>query len=30
LRPESFARMWNSLIDTGDAGVQILEVYAVN
>jgi hypothetical protein len=29
LRPESFARMWNSLIDTGDAGVQILEVYAV-
>jgi transposase len=29
LRPESFARMWNSLIDTGDAGVQILEAYAV-
>ena len=29
LRPESFARMWNSLIDTGDPGVQILEAYTV-
>jgi len=29
LRPESFARMWNSLIDTGDAGVQILQAYVV-
>src|SRR5680860_398409 len=27
LRPESFAKMWNSLIDTGDAGVQILQAY---
>ena len=29
LRPETFAKMWNSLIDTGDAGVQILQVYVV-
>ena len=29
LRPESFARMWNTLIETGDAGMQILEAYAV-
>jgi len=29
LRPESFARMWNSLIDTGDPGVQILQAYVV-
>jgi transposase len=25
LRPDSSAKMWNSLIDTGDAGVQILQ-----
>jgi len=29
LRPETFARMWNSLIDTGDPGVQILQAYIV-
>ena len=29
LRPETFARMWNSLIDTGDPGVQILHAYVV-
>ena len=29
LRPEAFAKMWNSLIDTGDAGVQILGAYVV-
>ena len=29
LRPETFARMWNSLIETGDAGVQILQAYTV-
>jgi len=29
LRPETFAKMWNSLIDTGDAGVQILQAYTV-
>ena len=29
LRPETFARMWNSLIDTGDEGVQILQAYVV-
>jgi transposase len=29
LRPETFARMWNSLIDTGDPGVQILQAYVV-
>jgi transposase len=29
LRPETFARMWNSLIDTGDEGVQILQAYTV-
>ena len=28
LRPETFAKMWNSLIDTGDAGVQILQAGA--
>jgi len=27
LRSESFAKMWNSLIDTGDEGVQILQAY---
>ena len=29
LRPETFARMWNSLIDTGDPGVRILQAYVV-
>jgi transposase len=29
LRPETLSRMWNSLIDTGDAGVQILQAYVV-
>jgi len=29
LRPKSFAKMWNSLIDAGDAGVQILQAYMV-
>jgi len=29
LRPETFAKMWNSLIDTGDAGVHILQAYVV-
>jgi hypothetical protein len=29
LRPEAFAKMWNSLIDTGDAGVQIMQSYVV-
>ena len=29
LRPETFAKMWNSLIDTGDAGIQILQAYVV-
>jgi transposase len=29
LRPETFAKMWNSLIDTGDAGVHILQAYTV-
>jgi transposase len=29
LRPETFARMWSSLIDTGDEGVQILQAYGV-
>ena len=29
LRPETFAKMWNSLIDTGDAGVLILQAYTV-
>jgi transposase len=29
LRPETFAKMWNSLIDTGDAGVMILQAYTV-
>jgi hypothetical protein len=27
LRPETFAKMWNSLIDTGDEGMQILQAY---
>ncbi|MBK8468413.1 MAG: ISL3 family transposase [Actinomycetales bacterium] len=30
LRPEAFARMWNSLIDEGDIGIEILHAYAVN
>lgn len=29
LRPETFTKVWNSLIDTGDAGVQILAAYTV-
>lgn len=29
LRPETFTRMWNSLIDTGDPGVEILHAYVV-
>ena len=29
LRPETFAKMWNSLIDTGDAGLLILQAYTV-
>ena len=29
LRPETFARMWSSLIDTSDEGVQILQAYTV-
>jgi len=29
LRTETSARMWNSLIDTGDPGVQILQAYVV-
>jgi transposase len=29
LRPETFARMWNSLIDTGDPGIEILHAYVV-
>jgi transposase len=29
LRPETFAKTWNSLIDTGDPGVQILQAYVV-
>jgi len=29
LRPETFAEMWNLLIDTGDAGVLILQAYTV-
>jgi len=29
LRPESLAKMSNSLIDTGDAGVQILAAYTI-
>jgi transposase len=29
LRPETFAKMWNSLIDTGDTGVLILQAYTV-
>jgi transposase len=29
LRPETFAKMWNSLIDTGDEGVHILQAYVV-
>src|SRR5665811_1224837 len=27
--PETFAKMWNSLIDTGDPGVLILQAYVV-
>jgi hypothetical protein len=30
LRPETFTRMWNSLIDTGDPGLEILGAYVVN
>jgi transposase len=29
LRPETFAKMWNSVIDTGDEGVHILQAYVV-
>jgi len=29
LRPETFTRMWNALIDTGDAGLEILGAYIV-
>lgn len=29
LRPEAFARMWNSLVDTGDPGWEILSAYVV-
>jgi hypothetical protein len=29
LRPETFAKMWNSLIDTGDGGVLILQAFPV-
>ncbi len=29
LRPETFAKMWNSLVDTGDPGWQILGAYVV-
>ena len=29
LSPETFAKMWNSPIDTGDEGVQILQAYIV-
>ena len=29
-RPETFAKMWNSLIDTGVEGAQILQAYVVN
>ena len=29
LRPETFANMWNSLIDTGDPGIEILGAYVV-
>jgi len=29
LRPETFARMWNALIDTGDPGLEILGAYIV-
>lgn len=29
LRPETFARMWNTLIDTGDPGIEILHAYVV-
>jgi len=29
LRPETFDKMWKSLIDTGEAGVAILAVYTV-
>lgn len=29
LRPQAFARMWNSLVDTGDPGWEILGAYVV-
>ena len=29
LRPETFARMWNSLLDTGEPGIEILLAYVV-
>ena len=29
LRPERFARMWNTMIDAGDPGVEILHAYTV-
>lgn len=29
LRPQTFATMWNMLVDTGDAGIEILGAYAV-
>jgi len=29
LRPETFARMWNALVDTGDPGQEILHAYVV-
>ncbi|MEI2732232.1 MAG: ISL3 family transposase [Dermatophilaceae bacterium] len=29
LSPDSFARMWNGLIDQGDLGIEILHAYAV-
>jgi transposase len=30
LSPAAFARLWNSLIDAGDPGIQILHAYTVN
>jgi len=29
LRPETFTKMWNVLVDTGDAGIEILGAYVV-
>lgn len=29
LRPQTFTRMWNALVDTGDPGVEILHAYIV-